>query len=87
MLINNEIKNSIDETSIPFNIIANNLFNTSLKKQLKENLQMNLTIIIILLITIEDKNYINTHEQWPPSFKNLKVYYTDILIKVYLKIL
>jgi len=33
LLVNNEIKNSIDEVSIPFNIIVNNLFNTSIKRK------------------------------------------------------
>lgn len=72
LLVNNEIKTSIDNTSIPFNIKAKVLSNTAQKKAIKKKNCEEPDNENIDKLKIKDKNHINVRDQWSPSFKNHK---------------
>lgn len=72
LLVNNEIKTSIDNTSIPFSIKAKILFNTAQKKLIKRKNCEEHDNENIDKLKIKDKNHINVHDQWSSSFKNHK---------------
>ncbi len=70
LLVNNGIKSSIDNTSIPFSIKAKVLYNTAQKKATKRKTCEVPDNEKIDKLKIKDKNHINVHDQWSPSYKN-----------------